>query len=89
MGKVPKSVAEALVYSANERTFLTYIRTSLAFEISAIGIFKFYDHISAYILAGILAIIGIIIIIVGIKSHYKYKRFHNEKYNNDDDPNIS
>lgn len=50
---------------ANERTFLSYIRTALAFAAAGFGILQLYDQTGLIVLGWILISTGIIILIIG------------------------
>ena len=52
---------------ANERTFLAYVRTSLSLIAGAAVLFQFFSTVNAYVAAAwVLAVLGIIVLAVGI-----------------------
>lgn len=60
---------------ANERTFLAYIRTALAFGAGGIGLIKLFEESIAIIVTGWLLIsLGLIVIIFGIIRFIKFRR---------------
>lgn len=59
---------------ANERTFLSYIRTSLTLFIGGISFIKFFDISIVKLIGWIFIPIGIIVSIIGIFKYYDIKR---------------
>ena len=61
---------------ANERTFLAYVRTSLSLIAGAAVLFQFFSTVKAYIAgAWILAVLGVIVLIIGI---YRFRTVRSE-----------
>ena len=70
---------------ANERTFLAYIRTALAFGASGIGLIKLFGESIPIIVTGwILITLGIIVLVFGIIRFIQFRKtistlVHNEQ----------
>ena len=69
---------------ANERTFLAYIRTALAFGAGGIGLIKLFDESTAIIVTGwFLISLGLIVLIFGVVRFIQFRRaISNLGYNN-------
>ncbi len=60
---------------ANERTFLAYIRTALAFGASGIGLIKlFAESIGIIVLGWLLISLGLVVLIFGVYRFIKFRR---------------
>ena len=60
---------------ANERTFLAYIRTALAFGAGGIGLIKFFDEsIGIVVLGWLLISLGLVVLIFGVYRFIKFRR---------------
>ena len=61
---------------ANERTFLAYVRTALSLVAGAAVLFQFFSTVKAYVtLAWVLAVMGVIVLIIGI---YRFRTVRSE-----------
>ncbi|MFA6426870.1 MAG: DUF202 domain-containing protein [Candidatus Magasanikbacteria bacterium] len=59
---------------SNERTFLSYVRTSMSVLVLAVALFKFFEtrliiYIGWFVLVG-----GIVILLIGVYRYYQEKR---------------
>lgn len=60
---------------ANERTFLAYIRTALAFGAGGIGLIKLFDEsIGIIVLGWLLISLGLIVLVFGVYRFIKFRR---------------
>jgi len=59
---------------ANERTFLAYVRTSIALAAGGFGLIKFIKDLTYNFLGWILVGLGIIVLIIGIIRFIKIKK---------------
>ena len=59
---------------ANERTFLAYVRTSIALAAGGFGLIKFIKDLTYNLLGWILVGLGIIVLIIGIIRFIKIKK---------------
>ena len=67
------SLARIRTKMANERTLMSFYRTSFALIGVGAFIYKFYLSLFSSIIAGVMVLIGIIVAIYG---YYRYKRYH-------------
>ncbi|MBN2246982.1 MAG: DUF202 domain-containing protein [Candidatus Aminicenantes bacterium] len=59
---------------SNERTFLSYIRTSIALFAGGFGLIKFITNLAYNLLGWILVGLGIIVLIIGIMRFIKFNK---------------
>ncbi len=65
---------------ANERTFLAYVRTALSMIAGAAVLFQFFAEIRAYYAAAwVLAVLGIVVLLVGLYRFHKVRRQLNSR----------
>lgn len=58
---------------ANERTLMSYYRSSLALVGLSAFIFKFYEEKVFYVVSAIFLVLGITLAIYGILRYYRFK----------------
>ncbi|HOP06363.1 MAG TPA: DUF202 domain-containing protein [candidate division Zixibacteria bacterium] len=59
------------LHLANQRTFLSYLRTALTFFVAGVSFIKFFDSLLIEILGWVFVPLGIITTVIGI---YRYNR---------------
>jgi len=75
---------------ANERTFLAYIRTALAFEAGGIGLIKLFEEsIPVIVIGWILITLGFVVLIFGIIRFIQFRKsistlVHNNQVKSED-----
>ena len=58
---------------ANERTLMSYYRSALALIGLGAFVFKFYENMVFYVVAGLFVLLGIILGIYGMTRYYRFK----------------
>ena len=75
---------------ANERTFLAYIRTALAFEAGGIGLIKLFEEsIPVIVIGWILITLGFVVLVFGIIRFIQFRKsiitlVHNKQVKSED-----